>query len=354
MTDLTLARTATEMIMGMQVYERAIDARAEEALTHAYPSAHLHRAVVRSLRAPLPGTRRLPLGLVHGMSPTVRREVGRWLYPGNGPVHRMDLTLPPSPRGDIVTVHDIAPLRFADEGALPHAARAELTRAAAVVTVSTFSAHEIAEHFGIPEPVVIPNGVDHRRFADAHPLSKAALQEMSVTGPYVMTAGGASQRKNLTGLAQAWPKVRSARPDLTLVLTGPPHPHRDALFSALNGVVRVGRVDDVLLPSLLAGCEALAIPSLYEGFGLPAIEGMAAGVPVVAMNASSLPEVLGGTGILADGTPESLAEAILWAVSDDSAIQAKVENARERSISFSWERSAAQHARVWRDVLVGR
>ena len=322
--EVTLARTASETVMGMQVYEQAIDSRADEAVAALPRPTRLYRTVVRSLRSPLAGTRRLPAGVLQRMGPRTRPEVGRWLYPGRGPVHRMDLTLPPSPRGDIVTVHDIAPLRYPDEGTFPPAARTELLRAAAVITVSQFSADEIAEHFGVV-PIVIPNGVDHARFANARRLSCDELDALGVKGPYVLAAGGASQRKNLEGLARAWPMIRSSRPDLTLVLTGPPHPRRDGLFAPLEG--------------------------LYEGYGLPAVEGMAAGVPVVATDASALPEVLGETGVLVGRAPESLAEGVIWAVDGGPEIRAKVQAARARSLGMSWERAAARHAQVWDDVI---
>ncbi len=351
MSSMTLARFASDTVMGAQVYENAIDARADEALRRLSPSTRMHRTVVRSLRSSLGGNRRVPMGLLLGADPRVRRELARWLYPGHGPVHRMKVGLPPSPRGDILTLHDTGPWRYPDEGEPVPAAAQELRRADVIVTVSQFSADEIVHLFDTREPIVIPNGVDHARFADAAPLSGEELDALGISRPYVLTSGGASLRKNLKGLAEAWPLVRSARNDLTLVMTGPQHPHRDALFGNLSGVLRLGRVADSLLPRLLAGSSALVIPSLYEGFGLPAIEGMAAGVPVVAVDASSLPEVLGGTGVLTDGSPDSLAEGMMWATSDDTAIRTKVVAARERSLEFTWERSAAAHARVWAGAL---
>lgn len=354
MKSLTLARFASDTVMGAQVYEQAVDIRADEALRALVPDAAVRRAVVRPLRAKIDGNRRVPMAALLRGSPRVRREVARVLYPGNGPVHRMKVGLPPSPRGDILTLHDASPWRYPDESMPIRAAAEELRRADTIVTVSQFSASEIVHLFGTREPVVIPNGVDHDRFAGAPALTRTELDALGIAGPYVMCAGGASIRKNLEGLAEAWPLIRSARPDLTLVMTGPAHPRRDALFADLPGVVRVGRVPEDVLPRLLVGCAALVIPSLYEGYGLPAIEGMAAGVPVVAMNASSLPEVLGGAGILAELTPDSLAEAVIWATSDDTAVRGLVEVGRARASEFTWERSAAAHARVWADLLAGR
>lgn len=354
MSDLTLARSASETVMGMQVYERAVDARADAAIAALSPDVRIRRVVVRSVRAPLDGNRRLPMAAVLRARPWARSQVARWLYPGDGVVHRMDLGLPPA-RTDIVTVHDGAPWRFPDEGDVPPAAMSEIQRSRAIVTVSRFSADEIVHLLGLrQDPVVIPNGVDRARFVDATPLTGAERDALGIGGPYVLASGGASLRKNLEGLAEAWRMIRSARPDLTLVMTGPPHPRRDSLFAPLPGVRRVGRLPDSVLPRVLAGCSALVIPSLYEGFGLPAIEGMAAGVPVVAMDTSSLPEVLGDTGILTDTTPEALAEGVIWAVSGDSEVAAKVLAARQRSLAFTWENSAAEHARVWADVMAGR
>lgn len=351
MSTLTLATFASATVMGAQVYEQAVDARADAALQEAAPSASLRRVSVRPMRAPIAGSRRVPMGLLLRGGPRVRREIARALYPGRGPVHRMKVGLPPSPRGDILTLHDASPWRYTDESHPVRAAAEELRRADAIVTVSRFSAEEIVHLFGTHDPVVIPNGVDHERFAGAVPLDEEELSALGVTGRYVLAAGGASVRKNLEGLAEAWPLVRSARPDLTLVMTGPEHPRRDALFKDLPGVQRVGRLPDTVLPRMLAGCAALVIPSLYEGFGLPAVEGMAAGVPVVALDVSSLPEVLGDAGILTDIRPESLAEGVIWATGDSTDIRTKVEAGRRRSLEFTWERSAAMHARVWADVL---
>ena len=167
---------------------------------------------------------------------------------------------------------------------------------------------------------------------------------------YVLHAGGASQRKNLEALAQAWPRVRLERPAVRLVLAGPPHPRRTALFGRMAGTMLVGRVSDEIMPGLVAGAEAVVVPSLYEGFGLPVLEAMAARVPVVAANTSSLPEVAGGAAILVEPTGSGITEGLLSATSRDSALGALVSAGRDRAGQFTWERSALEHARVWASV----
>ncbi len=345
MPRLTIATSATAAPMGAQVYQEEVAARASAALDAVAAGWSVRRLVVRSLRSPLPGNRRLPMGAVTTASPAARRALGRVFYGRADVVHRMNLELPPAPC-DVITLHDVVAWKFDDESDPVPAAAEEARRAAAVICVSQFSADEAVELLGIRDPHVVHNGVNPR-FFDAAPLDRATLAALGIDGPYVLTAGGASRRKNLEGLAAAWPKIRSARPDLTLVLSGPEHPRRTALFKDLPGVRMVGRVDGALVPGLVAAASAVVVPSLYEGFGLPALEGMAVGVPVVAANTSSLPEVVGDGGVLVEPTPDDIAAGTLFAVSGDSELATRVARGRERAGEFTWEKSAEGHARVW-------
>ncbi|WP_341359323.1 glycosyltransferase family 1 protein [Georgenia sp. M64] len=365
MPQLVLATTAVGAPMGAQVYQEEIAARAVSALAGVTTAAdgvtaegaargqpsetwRVSRLVARSMRSTLPGNKRLPMGPLSRAGLRTRRLAGAALYPRGAVVHRMTLELPPAPL-DVVTLHDVVAWRFPDESAPVAAAPEEIRRAAAVICVSAFSAAEAVDLLGVVDPVVVHNGVDSR-YLDATAASPDQLAGLGVTGPYVLHAGGASRRKNLEGLAAAWPSVRRSRPELTLVLAGPPHPRRDALFRDLAGVRQVGRVPDGLIAGLLAGASAVVVPSLYEGFGLPALEAMAARVPVVAARTSSLPEVVGDGGILVEPTPAEIAEGILWALSGDTAVDALVARGRERAAGFTWERSAAGHAAVWAAV----
>lgn len=349
MPRLTLATIATETPMGAQVYQEEIASRAGAALAGADPAWTVRRLVVRSMRAAIPGNRRMPLARVAAAPESVRRHLGRLFYAGDAVAHRMNLELPPAPGIDVVTLHDVVAWRFPDESAPVPAAAAELRRAAAVICVSQFSAEEAVSLLGIDEPYVVHNGVD-RRFFDPAPMPQSQLDRLGVVRPFVLVTGGASHRKNLDGLAEAWRQVERARPDLSLVLAGPHHPRRSDLFKHITSARLVGRLPDEVLPGLYAAATAVVVPSRYEGFGLPALEGMAAGAPVVAADTSSLPEVVGDGGLLVQPSPNGLAEGILYAVSGADEVDAMARRGRARAADFTWERSTAGHAKVWQAV----
>lgn len=341
---------ASSAPMGQQVYEQQISTWAPRVLP---PGVEVRRSVTRSMRSTLPGTARLPHWLLREAPAEVRRAVGAAMYRGADVVHRMGLSLPPARVPEILTVHDTVAWEFPDEsGPEPHAAR-EARRAAAVISVSQYSADAVAERFGLDRVRVVYNGVD-ARFFDAAAAPPSTLAALGVDRPYILHAGGSSLRKNLEGLADAWPRVHSAYPDVMLVLSGPPSERRDRMFGPLAGAVRVGRVPDGLIPGLVAGARAVVVPSICEGFGLPALEAMAARVPVVAANRSSLPEVCADVGILVEPDGASIAEGLIHALDGGGDVAEGVERGRARASAFTWEASAAGHAAVWRSVLAGR
>lgn len=346
---LTIATIATDTPMGAQAYQEQIARRARDALKDGDGLWEVNRAILRSLRSPLPGNRRLPMSRVMTASPRTRRLVGRFLYGTGGVTHRMNLELPPAPHGDVITLHDVVAWLFPDESAPVSAAAQEARDADAVICVSEFTATAATELLGIRDPHVVHNGVD-ARFFDAAPLARDQRATLGLWDRYVLHAGGASARKNLEALSAAWPRVHRERPDLQLVLAGPTHVRRTDLFAGMPGTRLIGRVDDALVPGLVAAAEVVVVPSLYEGFGLPVLEAMAANVPVVAANTSSLPEVAGGAALLVEPTAAGVADGLLAATSGDTALTSLVSRGRERAREFTWERSAREHARVWRSV----
>jgi len=346
MPTLVLATLAAALPMGAQVYEEQVAARTPGLV----PGVDVRRTVVRTLRSSLEGTARLPGWVLRDAPPAARRAVGAVLYGRATAVHRMGLSLPPAAVPEIITVHDTVAWRFPDESRPEPWAAGEARRAAAVVSVSQFSADDVAERLGLAHVHVARNGVSSA-FVDPEPLGAQDLAALGVAGRFVLHAGGSTLRKNLEGLADAWPRVRSAFPDVQLVLSGPPSARRDRLFGPLEGTVRIGRVAAGVLLRLMAAASAVVVPSLYEGFGLPALEAMAARVPVVAADRASLPEVCGGTGWLVEPDGPAIADGLVHVLGGGAEVERRVLDARERAAEFTWERSAREHAAVWRRVL---
>ena len=141
------------------------------------------------------------------------------------------------------------------------------------------------------------------------------------------------------------------------MLAGPPGWGEEALRSAVDGaragarVVRTGWLEPTVLAALLQQATVLAFPSLYEGFGFPPLEAMAAGVPVVATRAGSLPEVLGDGAVLVDvGDDDGLVEALDRVLDDPAQREGLVAAGTARAASFSWERCGEGLSRLYRDA----
>ncbi len=344
---LALSTLAVGIPMGQQNYERELVRRAQGELGDGW---RVDRVKVRTLRSPLLGTVRIPSHLLLNASPGLRRAAGRHIYRGNDVVHRFDLRLPPAPRPEVLTVHDVVPWRFADEAQLPTDAASSARRAAIVICPSQFSADEVSFHLGVTDPVAIHCGVN-QRFFESNPLSEETLAALGIRPPFILHAGGCTQRKNLAALAGAWPIVRAARPDAMLVLIGPRDVRRDRLFSPLAMANCVGWVDDDMLRGVLASASVVVVPSIYEGFGLPALEAMAVGVPVVAAARSSLPEVCGDAAYMVEPDAHCLAEGLVAALDRGTDTVAMIARGRARAKTFTWEASAAAHAALWRSCV---
>ena len=167
-----------------------------------------------------------------------------------------------------------------------------------MITVSEFSRRELAELLGV-DAAVVPGGVDERFTPEAPPARRER--------PYVLCVASHTARKNLGALVPAAQAL--ARDGVELVVAGGHRP-QFAAEAGLDGLTLLGHVPDDELPGLYAGAEAFVLPSRYEGFGLPVLEAMAAGTPVVAAATTALPETCGGAARLAEPEPEALREAL--------------------------------------------
>lgn len=335
--------------MGQQHYEIKIQ---EAMLRVASDGWRFASTSVASFRAEPKPDVRFPMQLINRAPVRAAAVAGRVLYPRSDLMHRFDLRIPPGHLPEVVTVHDLPPARFSDEGSLPRFALASARRAAAVICPSRFAEEEIRDLCGVERVWVIPYGLNEE-FRDPSPLTEAELAALEVTGRYVVHAAGATARKNLPALAQAWAMLASRHPDVMLVLCGPPDPRRTELFSALPRVTLPGRLPLETVAGLMAGAVAVVVPSTYEGFGLPALEGMAAGAPVVAARSGALPEVCGEAARLVDPTGEGLAEGLDKVLSDHDEAGRLVTLGRERAKTFNWDTAAQAHLQVYQEILGG-
>ena len=234
---------------------------------------------------------------------------------------------------NVVYVHDAAPLRepawFGRAYGAWHrlALRHIAARARLLLVPSDFVRTELGELLAVDagRVAVVPPGVD-ARFRPGAALARPR--------PYVLAVGTAGARKNLSLLAGMAPGL--AREGLDVVLAGST---RGYLKGGATGLVGLGYVPEVDLPALYAGAAVLAMPSLYEGFGLPCLEAMASGTPVVASTAGALPEACGGAALLVDPRdPDAFGTALLAAAGPE---RARLRAAGlERARRLTWGRTA--------------
>jgi glycosyltransferase involved in cell wall biosynthesis len=333
--------------MGLQVYETQIQA-ALSAVAGAEWT--FHRFQVTSMRSDIPGARHSPAGVYFRAPLALALVLGAATYRRVGLVHRFDLRLPPHPGREVVTVHDLPPVRFPDEGDVPKSIAAGARRALAVICPSAFAAQEMHELLGVTRTHVIPYGLS-KEYRNPVPASDTVLTSLGVREPFLVHAAGATARKNLAELAKAWRSVSRLYPELQLLLCGPPDPRRGEAFAGLPRVVMPGRVDSTTVASVMARAAAVVVPSLYEGFGLPALEGMACGAPVIAARAGALPEVCGEAAVLVSPTGEDIAEGIAKVLDDRDFAADLTARGRVRANQFSWEEAARAHLSVYRHAL---
>jgi glycosyltransferase involved in cell wall biosynthesis len=276
----------------------------------------------------------------------------------------------------VITVHDLtdvlepivgtsSPVRA---GRLYFARRA-LARADRVLAVSQASKRDLANNFGLREDKieVIYNAVDDLFLREPAPAdADAILARHDITGPYVLYAGNIKRQKNLPRLIEAFAVAKGELADdpryaqLKLLLIGDALTEqsdlrRAVVRSRVRGDVRfLGFVPQTVLRVFYKRASAFLFPSLYEGFGLPPLEAMAHGTPVLTSNVSSMPEVFGTAALLVN--PENvfdIARGIRQILTDDDLRASLVERGYDLVRRFSWERSAAQVLCVYENVLAG-
>ncbi|MGH9866843.1 MAG: glycosyltransferase family 4 protein [Candidatus Polarisedimenticolia bacterium] len=290
--------------------------------------------------------------------------------------HRVDLlhgtfyTLPlvcPCPA--VVTIHDITfdlhPDWFTPRARLAFGgfAAASARKARHVITVSERSRRDICERYGIPPAKVsaIPLAPDPGFVRVEDPASRAAVRARYATGDsFLLHVGAITPRRNIPRLLEAFARVRQDDRGLTLVLAGPvepPSPPLEPLIDrlGLRGAVRLlGYVATEDLPALYSAAAAVVYPSLYEGFGLPVVEAMACGTPVLASDGSCFPEVAGDAALLVDPTDtEAMTQGLRSIVRDEATRVRLVQAGGLRAAGLRWEETARRTLAVYREAMEG-
>jgi glycosyltransferase involved in cell wall biosynthesis len=183
---------------------------------------------------------------------------------------------------------------------------------------------------------------------------EATLRRHGLLPGYVLFVGSSDPRKNLRGLIEACRHLWLERPDVRLVVAGPAGatPATGAEVETAAGRINwLGYVPDSDLPALYNGAGVFAFPSLYEGFGLPAIEAMRCGTPVMAACRGSLPEVVGNAGVLVDPTDErDMARALAELLQDSALREHYVSEGIRRASDFTWSTTAKQAVRAYKHL----
>jgi glycosyltransferase involved in cell wall biosynthesis len=272
-------------------------------------------------------------------------------------------------RKSIVTIHDLKflthPELFPNAGGaawFTRQARYAVKRADVLVAVSHATRDDIMETFGVPSSrirVVYP-GVGKEFVADQnqHRLSRLRAR-YGIDGDYILFVGYFEEKKNLIRLLEAFAAVqRSLTAPFQLVLAGQEGPSSQAVrrkiqeLSLGDAVVLTGYVPSEELPLLYAGASLFVFPSLHEGFGIPPLEAMACGAPVVASRIPAVSEVVGRAGYLIDPhNVEDITHAILSVLTQDGLRMTLRQRGLERASRFSWEGMARQMLELYKELL---
>jgi glycosyltransferase involved in cell wall biosynthesis len=282
-----------------------------------------------------------------------------------GPAHRLPLRLPKS-MARVVTIHDLVwkyagdtmrPLsRLLERYQVPLAVRA----ADAVIVDSGSTAKAVREEFGIDYDKLNVVHLGVNLVAIEPPFS--SLQQFGIDRPYFLFVGTIEPRKNLIRLLTAYANLaQSVKEQAVLVIAGGEgwgsiniHDAVDSL-GLKDKVHLLGYVDEPSLAGLYANAQFLAMPSLYEGFGLPLVEAMANGVPVLTSDNSSMPEVAGNAGLLVDAKDvDSISDGLNQLITNKELRSRLAANAKINAERFSWDESAERVLAVFENAIAVR
>jgi glycosyltransferase involved in cell wall biosynthesis len=263
----------------------------------------------------------------------------------------------------VVTVHDLAFLRFKLHRAnkrnyLAAMTRLSIRRAAHVITVSEFTRHEVIELLGVHPATVsaVPNGKDERFVPADQAVARRFREVKGLPERYLLFIGTLEPRKNLPTLLRAYACVKDAI-DMPLVIGGGKGWWFDEIFRLVKElqieahVKFLGFVPADELPLYYGSATALVYPSLYEGFGLPPLEALASGLPVITSDAGAIAEVVADAAICVPALDATaLADALVRVAKDDSLRSALRTKGLIRAAEFSWSRAAQATLNILKSI----
>ncbi|MCY1272846.1 D-inositol-3-phosphate glycosyltransferase [compost metagenome] len=285
--------------------------------------------------------------------------------------HGPNFFIPPFPGRTVATFHDLSPFTWPDCHPpqrlryLQKELQKTLTRADALITDSEYTRHELSKYFSWPLDRI--HAVPLASSEDFHPRSHKSLQAPLARyglkpGGYSLFVGTIEPRKNIETLLNAYSRLPiGIRQRWPLLLTGyqgwQNEPVHDRITQAQReGWARyLGYVPGEDLPLLYSGTRLFVFPSLYEGFGLPVLEAMSSGVPVICSNSSSLPEVAGPAALMCEPLDvDALTGLLLKGLQDEDWRATAIPQGLAHAASFSWQHCAFQTVKVYQKVLEGQ
>lgn len=273
--------------------------------------------------------------------------------------------VPPKIEGKVITtIHDMTYLRYPETmdyrnlKRLKNGIQRSIKRSSHLLTVSEFSKQEIVDLLNVPANKVSVVPCAPSLTADAMPFAQIK-QKYEITHPYILYIGTIEPRKNLIRLLNAFEKLKGRDNFFyQLILAGGKGWGNEQIYQIVDNkfhdseIIFTGYVTDAEKNALYKNAELFVFPSLYEGFGIPPLEAMTLGCPVVSSNAASLPEVVGDAAELVDPMEvDSIAEGMWKVLSDDLYRAELVQKGYRQAKKFNWDDSAKKLMQICREVL---
>ena len=265
---------------------------------------------------------------------------------------------------DIITIHDLTPIRFPNTQIPLTVVHYKyflpllLKRSDIVISVSEYSKKEISKYYKIPDSKikVTYNGIDHDMYKPSRNYNEI-LNKYNINYQFILYVGTLEPRKNIPTLIKAFYKLRKKGTHHKLLIAGSKGWKYEDIFETVKNlnlekeVIFTDYIPNEDLPALYNAADLFVYPSFYEGFGLPPLEAMACGTPVITSNTSSLPEVVGDAGIMIDPYDvDGFANAMFEVLTNDGLRDDMSEKGLERANMFSWEKTAKETLKVYEEV----